>query len=135
MRNGDVDRHLHAAFQAARATERARTPAFSRVVAGRDPGSGRRVRAPAWLLAGAATAAGVILVLLLLPRSDSARDELELARRLMAWRSPTAFLLKTPETPLLDSVPRFGFSVPGSPLRALDPGGPLGPPLTRSPWI
>jgi len=122
------DRELRAAFQAQRAAERERAPGYSRVIAGR--GMARR-RPRGLLLAGALAVLTLVAVLLLVP-SRAAR-ELAAARRVMAWESPTAFLLPASTPPLLDSLPRFGYSVPGSALRALDPGGPLGPSLTRSP--
>ena len=59
---------------------------------------------------------------------------IELARQVMAWRSPTDFLLPAPMPGLLSSVPRIGEAPAGSPLQALDPGRVLGPPvLPRSP--
>jgi hypothetical protein len=128
----EPDDDLQAAFQAQRAAERRRAPSYP---AGSGRSRARRPRAHRarrLLLTGALAAAlgGIAITL----RIQASR-ELELARGVMAVKSPTAFLLETPDNSLLDSIPRFGRSVPGSPLRALDPGGPLGPPLERSPRI
>jgi hypothetical protein len=126
------DDDLHAEFQAERAAEHSRVPTYIDVAAGRPP-----LRRPAhrvrWLVLSGALAT-VVGGWWFADGPRSAR-ELELARRVMVSSSPTAFLLQTPRLSLLDSIPRFGRSVPGSPLRALDPGGPLGPPLTRSPRL
>jgi hypothetical protein len=48
--------------------------------------------------------------------------------------SPTAtrFLLELPLAGLPSSAPVPGRSPEGSPLRVLDPGGPLGPPVNLS---
>ena len=80
-------------------------------------------------------AAGALVVaLVLLRRPEGSAEELELARRVMAWRSSTDFLLPDPGAGLLTSTPRFGVAPAGSPLQSLDPGGPLGPPVPpRSP--
>jgi hypothetical protein len=131
MTRQQPDEDLHAAFQSERAVERGRVPPYAVVAAGRAGVRQRRPRRIRWLLVSGALAtlvAGFWLVL----QAISAR-EIDLARRVMAGKSSTGFLLEGPSISLLDSIPRFGMSVPGSPLRALDPGGPLGPPLTRSP--
>ena len=123
------DEDLHAAFQAERAAERRRAPSYTRVTAG---SAARRHPAPnlRWLLLGAALAA-VFAGLWFRHQAAPAR-ELELARRVMEVESPTSVLLPAPSS-LIDSIPQLGHSVAGSPLRSLDPGGPLGPSLTRSP--
>lgn len=125
------DDDLQAAFQVERATERRRAPTYIDVAAGRRSLRRRPARGVRWLFLSGALATAVA-GWWLVGKGRSAR-ELELARRVMVYSSPTAFLLQTPRLSLVDSLPRFGTSVPGSPLRALDPGGPLGPPLTRSP--
>jgi hypothetical protein len=133
MTRDRCDEDLHAAFQAERVAERGRVPSYVDVAAGRGEPRRRRARRIRWLLLSGALAT-VVAGFWLAGRTRSAR-ELELARRVMATSNPTGFLLETPHLSLLDSIPRFGMSVPGSPLRALDPGGPLGPPLTGSPRI
>jgi hypothetical protein len=124
------DQKLHEAFQAARASERADTPPFGRVMAGRA--RRRRGLVPGLIAIGGAIA---VLTIMILSRSHSdPAGELELARQVMAWRSPTDFLLPAPMPGLLSSVPRIGHAPAGSPLQALDPGSVLGPPvLPRSP--
>lgn len=126
MTRPQPDEDLHAAFQAQRAAERRRTPAYAAVAA-------RPVHRVPWLLLSGALAT-VVAGFWLTHQASSTRD-LEFARRVMAWKSPTASLLPAASLSLIDSIPRFGISVPGSALRALDPGGPLGPPLTRSPRL
>jgi hypothetical protein len=127
------DRRLHEAFQASRAAERANAPPFGRVVAGRARGAGRRRGVVPGLIVLGALAAVMVAMLFRAGRSDPVL-ELELARQVMAWRSPTDFLLPASVPGLLSSVPRIGEAPAGSPLRALDPGSLLGPPiLPRSP--
>jgi hypothetical protein len=126
------DQRLHEAFQATRAAERAAVPPFGRVLAGRA-----RRRGPRGLVSGLLATGGAIAVVLIAVwfrgRSNPAQ-ELELARQVMAWKSPTDFLLPAAVPGLLSSVPRIGEAPAGSPLQALDPGSVLGPPiLSRSP--
>lgn len=128
----DHDRDLHEAFQASRAAERAEAPPFRRVLRGRaGPG---RTRGPIRGLLLVGGAAALVVMVVLLSRPEKSEPELELARRVMAWRSPTDFLLPADAPGLLSFVPRIGEAPAGSPLQALDPGGVLGPPiLSRSP--
>jgi hypothetical protein len=126
----DGDRDLYEAFQAARTSERAAAPAFRRVLAGRA-GARRRSLVPGLFAAGGAVALVGWLVLNRPGRPDA---DLELARRVMAWKSPTDFLVPADSPGLLSFVPRIGQAPAGSPFQALDPGGVLGPTvLTRSP--
>ena len=125
------DQHLHEAFQASRAAERADAPPFRRVMTGRAP-AGRRSMIPALLVIGGAITV-VVATIVLRSGPDPAQD-LELARQVMAWRSPTDFLLPATVPGLLSTVPRIGEAPAGSPFQALDPGNVLGPPvLPRSP--
>ncbi len=128
------DEHrLHEAFQASRASERAEAPLFGRVVAGRAGGPPRRRRVVSGLLALGGALALLVLAIRTRGRAEPARD-LELAREVMAWRSATDFLLPASMPGLFSPVPRLGEAPAGSPLRALDPGSALGPPvLPRSP--
>ncbi len=123
------DDDLRDAFQAARETERPDTPPFARVLAGRP--RRRRTLIP-WVLAAGAAAAGVLLVAKATRPDGGTAAELELARRVMETPSATGFLLKLPLAGLPSSAPVPGRSPEGSPLRVLDPGGPLGPPVTLS---
>jgi hypothetical protein len=122
----DDARDLLDIFRAARAVERPDAPPFRRVVEGRSPNTRRRrALVPGLLLAGGAIA--VVVAMTRLGRTPDSSRELELARRVMAWRSPTEFLLPASQSGLLSSVPRIGAAPPGSPLEALDPGNTLGP--------
>jgi hypothetical protein len=122
----DDDHDLRDIFRAARTVERPGAPPFRRVVEGRSPNTRRRrALVPGLLLVGGAIA--VVLALFRLGRTPDSGQELELARRVMAWRSPTEFLVPPSQSGLLSSVPRIGAAPPGSPLEALDPGNTLGP--------
>lgn len=128
----DGDRDLHGAFQAARSSERAGAPPFRRVLEGRTDTRRKPSLVPRLLLLGGAAA--LVILTVLLDRPGDPVSELELARRVMAWRSPTDFLLPANAPGLLSFVPRIGVAPSGSPLQALDPGGSLGPPVfPRSP--
>jgi len=131
MTGHQPDDDLHAAFQAERAAEHPRVPSYAMVARGKA--KHRPAPKTRWLRLSGAVAVVVIGIALVL-LSQSNRD-IERARRVMEGESPTASLLPAPSVSLLDSIPRFGSSVLGSPLRSLDPGGPLGPPLSRSPRI
>ena len=125
------DRRLYEAFQASRASERGHTPPFGRVVTGRTRGARRR----RGLVPGLIAVGGAVAVFVILARGQSnPAEDLEMARKVMAWRSPTDFLMPAAVPGLHSPVPRIGEAPGGSPLRALDPGGVLGPPeLPRSP--
>lgn len=126
------DRRLHDAFQSQRAAERGAAPPFGRVLA--RPGPKRRRGAIPALLAIGGAAALLVAAVVSRGRGSGSARELEMARQVMAWRSPTDFLLPAPAPGLFSSVPRIGQAPAGSPLQALDPGSPLGPPvLPRSP--
>jgi len=128
----DGDRDLHEAFQASRSAERAAAPPFRRVLRGRAGPGRARGQVRGLLLAGGGAA--LVIMAVLLARSGRSESELEVARRVMTWRSPTDFLLPANAAGLLSFVPRIGEAPAGSPLQALDPGSVLGPPiLTRSP--
>jgi hypothetical protein len=124
------DEDLHAAFQAERAAERRRVPAYAMVAAGSAAARHHPAPKTRWLLLSGAVAA--VVTGLWLAHQAKAAHELDLARSVMEVESATSSLLP-PSYSLIDSIPRLGHSVPGSPLRSLDPGGPLGPSLTRSP--
>lgn len=126
------DRDLHEAFQAARRMERAGAPPFRRAREGRV--DRRRTFGPAGGVLLLAGAAALLLLMVRLIRFEQSTSEHELARRVMAWRSTTDFLLPADAPGLLSFVPAIGKAPAGSPLQALDPGNVLGPPiLTRSP--
>ena len=90
----------------------------------------RRRAAIRWVVAAGAVAAVVLAVgRAIRPEAGVSQADIELARRVTAWKSPTAFLLDRPLAGLPSSAPVPGRSPDGSPLRVLDPGGPLGPPV------
>lgn len=117
------DDDLRHAFRDARAAERSDAPPFARVRAGRTRPRRGRLR---WVLAGAA-AAGVVGIAMAVRRGGGTARDLELARRVSTWKSPTQFLLQVSGADLLAAPPRLDEAAAGSPLKALDPGGPLGP--------
>lgn len=123
----DDDRDLREAFRAGRQAERKEAPPFARVLARRP--RPRKTALP-WLLAAGAVAAGLVLVSKVIRPPKGPPDALELARQVSSWRSPTEFLLQVSGAELMANPPRLGEGPAGSPLRALDPGGPLGPPVT-----
>ena len=126
----DDERRLREAFQAHREVERLQAPGFRRIIAGR---SGRRARSVIPVLVVVALAS--LMVLTLSIRKSKARQaELELARQVMSWRSPTEFLLPASVPGLAAPGSRIDEAPSGSPLKVLDKGGALGPPITaRSP--
>jgi hypothetical protein len=127
----DDEHRLREAFQAQRAVERARAPGFRRVLEGRARRRHRTSAVPALVVVATA---GLVVLTVSIRRSETRRAELELARQVMNWRSPTEFLLPASVPGLLPAVPRIDEAPAGSPLKALDPGGALGPPNpTRSP--
>jgi hypothetical protein len=131
MMHEPEDQGIRNAFQAARDDERRTVPAFRQVL------SGRSRQAPAWMpvlgwLAGG-SAVAFLLLILLSPRAGPSAAELGLARSVVTPPSATDFLLDFPGAELLTGMPRLDRAVAGSPLTALDPGGPLDPSaLSRS---
>jgi hypothetical protein len=126
----DDERRLREAFQAHREVERLQAPGFRSIVTGR---SGRRPRSVIPALVVVAMA-GLIVLTLSIRKSEARRAELELARQVMSWRSPTEFLLPASVPGLAAPGFRIDEAPAGSPLKVLDQGGALGPPITpRSP--
>jgi hypothetical protein len=127
----DDERRLREAFQTQRAVERARSPGFGSVLKGRPAPTHRSFVVPTL---GGVVFAGLVVLGVSIRRAEARRAELELARQVMSWRGPTEFLLPAAVPGLLPSVPRIDEAPAGSPLKALDNGGALGPPITaRSP--
>ena len=98
----DDDRELRELFAHLKEADRARVPAF------RKPAARERRwrRVPT-----VAVAAGIVLIAVVLARPDRtpptiARHVVDLGAR--TWRSPTDFLLITPGSELLRSVPAVG---------------------------
>ena len=126
----DDERRLREVFQAHREVERLRAPGFRSIVTGR---SGRRPRSVIPALVVVAMA-GLMVLTLSIRNSKARQADLELARQVMSWRSPTEFLLPASAPGLAAPGSRIDEAPAGSPLKALDKGGALGPPITaRSP--
>ena len=127
----DDDRRLREAFQRQRAAEHARAPGFPGVL------EGRRVRRPRSLAVPAlavVVCAGLLVLGVSIQRTASRGADLELARQVMSWRSTTGFLLPAAVPGLAFPMSRIDEAPAGSPLKILDHGGALGPPITgRSP--
>jgi hypothetical protein len=110
------DRDLRRAFHALRAELESRAPDFAtlarRAVPARD---GRRSRTA--LASGAALMAATLIAAILIASLPhrGVRPAPRGALSVMAWRSPTDFLLRTPALELMRSVPRIDLSpVPAS---------------------
>lgn len=126
----DDERRLREAFQAQREVERLQAPGFRSIVTGR---SGRRPRSAIPALVVVAMA-GLIVLTLSIRKSEVRQAEIELARQVMSWRSPTEFLLPASVAGLGAPDFRIDKAPAGSPLKVLDQGGAFGPPITpRSP--
>ena len=126
------DPELERVFRLLRSVERLRVPvpAFGQVRSRKLRKGPVGVPALGWLALGSAAA----LLLWLGLSAWSRAGELAMARQVLAWRSPTEFLLPDTVPEVLRGVPDLERAVAGSPLAALDPGGELGPPDTsRSP--
>jgi hypothetical protein len=98
----DDDRDLRELFTQLRREDRARVPSFQAPA----PRVSRWMRAPRL-----AAAAAIILIALVLARPDRARRNLPLQvvdLGAATWRSPTDFLLVTPGSELLRTVPAVG---------------------------
>jgi hypothetical protein len=102
------DDRLERLFAEMRAAERGHASPFDRVWARVEARAARRrPRRAAWWGASAALAAAGVALLLLTGRSES---EVELAASLMAWRSPTEFLLSLPGEEMIRTVPSVATS-------------------------
>ena len=123
----DDERRLREAFQTQRAVEHARAPGFRSVLEGRPAPKPRSLALPAM---GAVVFAGLVVLGVSIRRSESRGEELELARQVMSWRSPTEFLLPAPVPGLAFPMSRIDEAPAGSPLKVLDLGGAFGPPIT-----
>ena len=121
----DDDRDLRALFARLKQEDRARVPSF------RAP---RAREAPRWGRVGqVALAAAVVLIALVLAWPDRtppavARPAVDL--RTVAWQSPTDFLLITPGSELLRTVPAVGSPDDWTPIDL--PGRLPAPESTRS---
>jgi hypothetical protein len=105
--NSDDDKDLRARFMALRMEEETQTPEFTL--------SSMRRQLPARRLATVFARFGVvavclaaILVAVLWLRSGAPRRQPSQVASVIAWRSPTDFLLETPGQGLLQTVPAIG---------------------------
>ena len=112
MTENENERDLRQRFARLREEDRARTPPFPATVAALE--QRRRLR-PRWAIRVAAAAAAIFaLTLAYEHRQAVVRRERALAEarhRVLAqpgWAAPTDFLLNTPGSPLLRTVPSFG---------------------------
>jgi hypothetical protein len=103
---------LRELFTRLRKEDRARTPSFSAMLAAV---ARRRRRRPRWPLRVAAAAAALVVITLAYEQRQAAvrreRARVELRHRVLAhpgWAAPTDFLLDTPGSRLLRTVPTFG---------------------------
>ena len=120
----DDDRDLRERFARLRQEDRARTPSFRAIDARVAP---RRMWSPRRVV----IAAAIIVIALLLARAD--RTPGNLAPQVVdlgAWRSPTDFLLITPGSEFLRTVPAVGSPDDWTPIDL--PGGLPAPETTRS---
>ena len=111
MTDIETERDLRELFARRREMDRSRTPPFEATLA-----AARRHRVrPRWTLRVAAAAAAIILITFAYEQRQSAarheRTLAEIRHRVLAgtgWPAPTDFLLDTPGSPLLRTVPTFG---------------------------
>ena len=97
----DDDRSLRELFARLKHEDRARTPSF------RTPE--RRVRTRSAWVPRVAMAAAIVLVAIVLTRPDHPEPSVSVVDLGAAtWRSPTDFLLVTPGSDLMRTVPAFG---------------------------
>jgi hypothetical protein len=102
MTDVENDRDLRELFARLREQERARAPSFHATVAALAQ---RRRLGPKWALRVAAAAAAVVVITLAYEHRQAAvRRE----RARSGWAAPTDFLLDTPGSRLLRTVPTFG---------------------------
>jgi hypothetical protein len=108
----DDDGDLPELFARLREEDRARAPSFQATIAA---GARRRRLPPKWVVRAVAAAAAVVVITFAYEyRQTAARRErarAELRHRVIArsgWATPTDFLLNTPGTPLLRTLPSFG---------------------------
>jgi hypothetical protein len=112
MTDMDNERDLRELFSRLREEERARAPSYHTTIAALAQ---RRRRRPRWAIRLAAAAAAVVTITVAYEYRQAAvrreRARAEVRHRLLArpgWAAPTDFLLDTPGSRLLNTVPSFG---------------------------
>jgi hypothetical protein len=129
--NDEHDRDLRELFARLRAQERGDVPSFRAVRA-----RATRPDTPRWTrvsVAATIAAAAALFALGTLARQDHTRPEtalLEVDLRASTWRSPTDFLLSTPGSDLMRTIPAVGAPRDWTPIAA--PGRAPAPESTRS---
>ncbi len=120
MDHHDEDDDLRQAFTALRRADAAHTPSFSDVMAGgRAAAPGRRLIP---LLGGALAAACVVASIVVGVQARRAPYPPPALASMETWTAPTDFLLRTPGSEVLGTVPRIGTR---STLLSLDGAGAL----------
>lgn len=102
------DDQLRRIFAELRQREQGPVPPFARVWEAAAARTGRRPSRVRWAVAACAAAAVVVAVILLHRKSGS---DFAAATQLVAWRSPTATLLRVSGDDILRTVPSVGASL------------------------
>ena len=103
------DDQLQRIFAELRQREQGPVPPFEHMWAIAAPRTGRRQSRFRWALASACAAAAVVVAVILLQRQRG--SDFAAATQLVAWRSPTAALLRVPGDDILRTVPSVGASL------------------------
>ena len=103
------DDQLRRLFTALRERELGPVPPFERMWATAAGRTGRRQPRVWWAVAAACAAAAVVVAVILLHRPSG--SDFASATQLVAWRSPTAALLRAPGDDILRTVPSVGASL------------------------
>lgn len=109
MKPEDLDRELGRLFQAQRAADEAAAPDLSALLA-RPPArrSGRRGVAQALALVAAVAVVVLAGARVLRNVASAPRETTDAIETLAEWRSPTAFLLRTPGSDIWTQMPALG---------------------------
>jgi len=136
MNTHDEDRGLRERFASLRREEESGATSFERVLEGRPPAAQPRRRMAVPAFAGIVLLAGLALVVGQVWQLRRGVAPGETALPLASWSEPTAFLLRTPGSDLLSTVPAFARETPAvgpdAPPGALPPF-PQPAPTQRSP--
>jgi len=106
MKREANDDQLRRIFAELRQGDQGPVPPFERVWATAAARTGRRPSRVRWAVATACAAAVVVVAVILLHRPSG--SDFAAATQLVAWRSPTAALLRVPGDDILRAVPSVG---------------------------
>ena len=120
MDHPDQDEDLRQAFTALRRADAAQTPSFTEVMASRRAAARGRRLIP--LLGGALAVACVVASIVVAVQARRGPPPPPALASIEAWTAPTDFLLRTPGSEVLGTVPRIGTR---RTLLSLDGAGPL----------